>query len=211
MIRDMTASTPRPSPLINDEADRQVRVLEALRTQLQAFQIPRERPGLPMILDTNVLMHYQRLDRVPWAEVFKTGQVRLVLPVCVINELGNKKYTGSDEMSGRADLAPRALRQYGKELRPGSAAAFEDGTTLEVFLDKPGHQRKINLDEELLSRSVVPRRVIERPVIIVTGDFGMQLRIDARGLDYAEMPDKYAKDNKRRQNDGDDGEVAVGG
>jgi hypothetical protein len=30
--------------------------------------------------------------------------------------------------------------------------------------------------------------VIERPVIIVTGDFGMQLRIDARGLDYAEMP-----------------------
>jgi len=32
LIREMTASTPRPSPLLNDEAARQVRALERLRT-----------------------------------------------------------------------------------------------------------------------------------------------------------------------------------
>jgi len=41
--------------------------------------------------------------------------------------------------------------------------------------------------------------MIGRAVTIVTGDFGMQLRIDAQGLDYAEMPEKYSKDALRRK------------
>jgi len=125
--------------------------------------------------------------------------VRLILPICVIDELDNKKYAGSDLMSRRADQALRALRQRGKELRPGSAAVLEDGTTLEVFLDEPDHQRNINLDAELLSRGTLLQRMIGRAVTIVTGDFGMQLRIDAQGPDYAEMPEKYSKDALRRK------------
>lgn len=43
--------------------------------------------------------------------------VRVILPICVIDELDNKKYTGSDRMSRRADLAIRALRLYSGDLR----------------------------------------------------------------------------------------------
>jgi predicted ribonuclease YlaK len=156
-----------------------------------------------VILDTNVLMHYQRLDKVPWPEVLDLSPVRLILPICVIDELDNKKYAGSDVMSNRANQALRVLRLYGTELRPGSAAVLKDGTTLEVFLDEPGYQRRVNLDEELLSRTTLLRRAIGRPVIIVTGDFGMQLRIDAHGLEHAEMPEKYSKDALRRKNASD--------
>ncbi len=101
-------------------------------------------------------------------------------------------------MAGRAAKAIKVLGKYSSDLRPGSAATFADGTTLEVFLDDPGHERKANPDEELLSSATVMRRVIGRPVRIVTGDLGMQLRADALGLGHADMPEKYAKDAQRR-------------
>lgn len=127
--------------------------------------------------------------------------MRIVLPICVVDELDNKQYTGSDRMSHRADLAIRALRQYSAGLGPGGPATLPDGTTLEVFLDEPGHVRMANPDEELRSRCMLLQRTIGRRVTVVTGDLGMQLRADAHGLSYAVMPGKYAKDAKRRESD----------
>ncbi|MGH3826905.1 MAG: PIN domain-containing protein [Pseudonocardiaceae bacterium] len=204
LIREMAAATPRPAPLINDEAARQVRALERLSAKVQALEALRNREGHVAVLDTNVLMHYHRLGEIPWAEVLGVAPVRIILPICVIDELDNKKYAGSDRMSRRADLAVRALRQYSAGLRPGSAATLPDGTTLEVFLDDPGHARMANPDEELRSRCMLLQRATGRPVTLVTGDLGMQLRAGAHGLGHAEMPEKYAKDARRRAAVGDE-------
>jgi hypothetical protein len=38
------------------------------------------------------------------------------------------------------------------------------------------------------------QRATGRPVTIVTGDLGIQLRADTHGLGQAEMPGKYSKD-----------------
>jgi predicted ribonuclease YlaK len=97
--------------MINEEASRQVRVLERLRSEVKSLEMLRTRPEQIAVLDTNVLMHYRRLDEVPWTEALGVTQGRIILPICVIDELDNKKYTGSDRMSRRADLAIRALRQ----------------------------------------------------------------------------------------------------
>lgn len=204
LIREMTASTPRPSPLINDEAARQVRVLEQLRAKVRALEALMAREGDIAVLDTNVLMPYQRLDEIPWAEVLGVTQVRIILPICVIDELDNNKYTGADRMSRRADLAIRTLRQYSAGLCPGSAAALPDGTTAEVFLDDPGHVRMANPNEELRSRCMLLQRATGGSITLVTGDLGMQLRADAHGLAHAKMPDKYAKDAGRRAAVGED-------
>jgi predicted ribonuclease YlaK len=157
-----------------------------------------------VVLDTNVLMHYTRPDKVTWAEILGAGQVRIILPICVIDELDNKKYTGSDKMSGRAQQALKALRDYKTDLGPGKAATLPDGTTLEIFLDEPGRQRKANPDEELRSRCMLLQRTLERPVRLVTADLGAELRAEAHGLESAAMPDKYSKDAKRRLMAGDD-------
>jgi hypothetical protein len=84
LIRNMTASTPRPSPLINDEAARQVSVLERLRAKVTALEALRGREGQIAVLDTNVLMHYQRLDEIVWVEVLGASPVRIILPICVM-------------------------------------------------------------------------------------------------------------------------------
>lgn len=107
MIREMSASTPRPEPLIGLEAGRQAAALQRLVSGVTALRALRDRIGVPVVLDTNVLMHYHRPDRVPWAEVIGCDSVRLVLPICVLDELDNKKYADSDRMSRRADMAAR--------------------------------------------------------------------------------------------------------
>jgi PIN domain len=198
LVREMTAATPRPYPLVSGEIDRQVRALTALKTKLEVLQALQARDGDPAVLDTNVLMHFQRLDEIPWAEVLGKGPVRIILPICVIDELDNKKYIGSDRMSRRADQAIRVLRQYSSQLGPGSCVTLPDGTMLEIFLDEPDHRRKLNPDEELFSRCTLLERMIGKPLKIVTGDLGMQLRADAHGLGSVELPDKYAKDALRR-------------
>ncbi|HWM98962.1 MAG TPA: hypothetical protein VNO54_18130 [Streptosporangiaceae bacterium] len=48
------------------------------------------------------------------------------------------------------------------------------------------------------------QQAIGRPLTLVTGDLGMQLRADAHRLGHAEMPDKYAKDARRRAAADDD-------
>jgi hypothetical protein len=199
MIREMSASTPRPEPLIGLEAGRQVTALQRLVSGVTALRALRDRVGVPVVLDTNVLMHYHRPDRVLWAEVIGSDPVRLVLPICVLDELDNKKYADSDRMSRRADMAVRALREHRGDLVPGSVATFADGTTCEVFLDDAGHVRKANPDEELLSRALTLQRALGRQVTVVTGDLGMQLRADAIGLAEAVMSEKYSKDAQRRK------------
>lgn len=204
LVRDMTAATPRPYPLVSGEVERQVRALTALKSKLESLQILTEREGEPIVLDTNVLMHFQRLDELPWAEVLGTSPVRIILPICVVDELDNKKYAGSDRMSRRADQAIRVLRQYSSQLGPGGCATFPDGTTLEIFLDEPDHRRRLNPDEELFSRCKLLEQMIGKPLKLVTGDLGMQLRADAHDLRSVEVPDKYAKDALRRSQAGED-------
>lgn len=198
LIRDMNETTARPYPLIRDEAERQIATLETLQTRLAEVQSLRNRSGHPAIIDTNCLMHYQRLDRITWREILCVEPIRLVLPILVIDELDNKKYTGSDKMAARANSAIKALHDYSNGLRPGCYAELPDGSTIEVWLDEPGHKRKLNPDEELLSRGILLQRVLEVPVTIVSGDLGMRLRAEAHGLEHTQMPDKYAKDAARR-------------
>src|SRR5215470_7037534 len=119
MIREMTPGTPRPSPLVDDEVDRQVKALNRLRAKVAEFLPARDRPGALAALDTNVLMRYQRIDQVARAGVLGViGQVRIILPICVIDELDNKKHTGSDRMSKRADLAIKSAPLVRR--RPGA-------------------------------------------------------------------------------------------
>jgi hypothetical protein len=117
-VREMTETTPRPYPLVSAEIGRQMRALRTLGEKLEALLVLRDRPGEPVVLDTNVLMHFLRPDEVPWNQVLGVDQVRIILPIAVIDELDNKKYAGSDRMSGRAALVLRVLRQHSNELGP---------------------------------------------------------------------------------------------
>lgn len=191
-IRNALFQPFRVTQLINTEATEQASWLEALTSQLQALDRRLDAaPGQAMVLDTNVLLHYEPPWEVAWPTLVRQEQVRLMVPLRVIEELDEKKY------AGRADLADRARRLLSRlwESLGESASGpvpLRENVTIEVPVEEGRRVRASDADEEILE-SCEQLRNVGRPVILVTGDTGMSLRAKARRLEVIPMPEKYLR------------------
>jgi hypothetical protein len=83
--------------------------LDALRHDLQEAvgYLKRHRDrmaataGLPIVVDTMVLLQCQRLDQVKWAPVVR-DEARVMVPLRVLEEIEEKKYSDSKRLRSRA-------------------------------------------------------------------------------------------------------------
>ena len=179
--------------VLNTELREQERWLQALVDRLRALQRRLElAPGRATVLDTNVLLHYLPPWQVDWFTVLKEKEVRLVLPLRVIEELDERKYMSRD--AELADRARRLLSQLWRDLG-GSAGApvpLRENVTMEVPVEDDRRARLLDADQEILD-SCEQLRNVGRPPIVITGDTGMSLRARALGLDVARMPEKYLR------------------
>ncbi len=108
-IQAMTESSPHWYELVEGEMKRQAEHLESIETMVQSvIERANAAPGAFAVLDTHVLLHYTPPAEVPWPAVVGQPDVRLVLPLRVIEELDEKKYTARDDL---ADRARRLLSQ----------------------------------------------------------------------------------------------------
>lgn len=191
-IRDAFFQPFRVIDLIISEVKTQSSWLQALTGQLQNLQCRLDAaPGKATVVDTNVLLHYQTPWEVDWQTVVGAREVRLVLPLRVIEELDEKKYTGRDFL---ADRARRLLSQLWEVLADsgGAPVPLRDKVTIEVPVEEGRRVRLSDADEEILDECEQLRNVGHVP-ILVTGDTGMSLRAKARRLDVRRMPKKYSR------------------
>jgi len=66
----MTSDSPRWGSVVFEEAQEQKRFVEGLVERIKRFQEwTNAAPGRMVVLDTNVLLHYQPPSQVPWREV----------------------------------------------------------------------------------------------------------------------------------------------
>lgn len=122
-IRDLADDSPRWMELINHEAEIQATWLDELADRLKSLSDRlAAAPGQLTVLDTHVLLHFQPPDQVDWPTVVGSPAVRLVLPLRVIEELDEKKYTARAKL---ADRARRLLSQLRTELAPNSGGPTE--------------------------------------------------------------------------------------
>ncbi len=192
------AAIAREAMLIGAEIDVQVERLKSLACKLQGYLPLRERPGAIVVPDTNVLLHFQRVDYVPWSKVTGDSPVRLVIPLVVLDELDDKRYLGRNDVAAKARSATVPLDERQQELEEHGYASLPDSTTLEYLLDDPRHRRQANPDDEILDRSAFLHQVTNQPVTIITGDRGMRVRARARsnGLTARLMPAKFSRNQE---------------
>ena len=195
MICSLSPSNPNLARLITDEAQEQARYLGGLADRLDRFARRVDAAsGDFVVLDTNVLLHYEPPWQVNWNEVLGSKQpVRLVLPLRVIEELDEAKYRDRDKIPQRAR---GLLSQLWRVLEPskGAPAALEGkpGITVEVFLDDEPRRRTLDADAEILEQCRT-LRAAGRPVSLVTADTGLSIRATALGIPVVAMPDKYLR------------------
>jgi hypothetical protein len=191
-VRELTSDSPRAIELINDEANFQAAWLDELADRLKKLA---DRlavaPGQLTVLDTNVLLHFMPPEQVDWPTVIGAAQVRLVLPLRVIEEIDAKKYTARDDL---ADRARRLLCQLRTRLAPtaGGPTSLRTGVTIEVPIDDGPRQRTLDADQEILDTC----RELEaggQAVVLVTDDTGLSLRATAQGIRAIPMPEQYLR------------------
>lgn len=187
-IRQLNPNSPRAVPFIDAEIRRQTKHLEELRDDLERrLKRARAVSGLITILDTNVLLHHQLPDSVAWREVVDRESVRLVIPLRVIEELDEKKYSASDRLRSRArERLPKLYRLVGFG---GAPKPLPNGHgTIEVYIEPGLRMRPADADTEILETAHDLRRLSGSEVIIVTADTGMRLRAEAEGITTVSMP-----------------------
>jgi hypothetical protein len=181
------------------EIENQVQALTQARAELVELKKLAARPGLPIVYDTNMLIHWRRPSEISWREVLKDrGEAgaagRLVVPLRVVDELDRQKY-GEGRLADRATNALRYLYEALKDTDPGQPTSIRNDATLEIWIDTDERGEDADLailrcaaDLTTLHPSVGAR--------VLTGDLGMRLRAQHMDLKVLQLPDSYRKPTK---------------
>jgi len=156
---------------------------------LQALIQLGDRPGRICIPDTNALLHYTRFDQLPWAERVHAAPGRLVIPVAAIDELDAKKYARREEFQQRARELLTLIDRCVTASPPDGYSHLSQDVTVEVLPDEAGHLRAVTNDQEILDRCELLYQATGKPVTLITGDSGMRISAQARGIDVVKLPD----------------------
>ncbi len=189
-IHNLDHYSARPAALLIAEIDLQLGLLLGTADRLESYRQLAERPGEVLVLDTNTFMHCTLFTQIDWLKEFNAEAVRLVLPLLVLDELDDKTFSAHARLSKRASKVLRTLDPFMDRVVEAGAAEIAPGVVLEVLHDDESHRRRGNNDTELLDRAEFLMQVIERPVTLVTTDYGMRVRSKARNLRVRVMPER---------------------
>ncbi len=181
--RDIASSAPGEhlATMIYAEIEANRRDLEDATGYLRAELARAQRaPGLPIVVDSNVLLQGQPIQDVKWVELLKS-EVRLMMPLRVIEEIDAKKYSGSDRLRKRARTVLPWVNRLFPDGHMGPVRLAPDATIEVVRADRPRY-RPDDADEEILDVCQSVARFAGRGKLM-TADTGMRLRALMEGLD----------------------------
>lgn len=179
-------------PMIEAEIRMQQAVLTQLLEDLdERIARASAAPGLATVVDTNVFLEHVLPDQVVWQEIVEADQVRLVIPLRVVEELDHKKY---DRRSDLADRARRVLPMIQALVEEGGAPGeIREGVTIEIPVDPGPRQRPEDADREVLNTCHELREFSGESAVLVSADTALRLRGEAEGLQVFAMPEKYER------------------
>jgi hypothetical protein len=144
-----------------------------------------------LVPDTNILLHMLPLDQIPWRALVGADEVEIVLVPQVVRELEAKKYGESDKLKKRAQ---RVVSQLDKWVPSGARSGqIAEGIVLRLHPREPVVVDGLDptVGDDRIVASALEIQALE-PVIIVTGDIGMRMKAEARGLPpVLKVPDLY--------------------
>lgn len=85
---------------------------------------------------------------------------------------------------------------------PEGYSKVREGVTDEVLPDGPGHLRMPSNDQEILERCEFLHQVTGNPATLITGDSGMRINAQARGIDVFKLsPDDLLPRHRQEEAD----------
>ncbi len=148
-----------------------------------------------VFIDTNVALHYRRMDEIDWRQLTGADKVVIVITPVFFRELDKQKVTNKSEKI--RDRAKKTVKWLWKCYSEGSNS-IRDGVTLHIVTHEPEVDFKYhNLSNDVADDHLIASALdyhlqhdLDQPVFIATDDTG--LKIKARdGIKLLELPDKF--------------------
>ncbi|MEJ7926712.1 PIN domain-containing protein [Sphingobium sp. AN641] len=145
-----------------------------------------------LILDTNILMHFQRIDQIDWPDIADATECILLIAPVVIRELEKHKVQhSSPKLRERAGQMIAYLVDLSEQADPVS---LRKGTTL-TFID---HEPLLDFAAQRLSREIADDQLIASAleqaeqsgdVRIVSNDAGLGIKLRTRTVGLLRLPE----------------------
>lgn len=156
---------------------------------------------LTVIVDTNVVLHFKRLDDLDWSEILP-GPCIFVIPPAVISELDGHKTSRDHKVSKRSRQALPWLEKANKtEIRPSCHLLLhplEPRATLDSHPElDPGEPDDRIVATALEFRDSDP----DSKVLVLSGDTGPRLKARHQGLEAMEPESRLRKSEPRTEDE----------
>lgn len=144
---------------------------------------------LYIFTDTNLFMHYMRLDQVDWRALSGTKKVIIVLSPAVIVELD--KHKNQHPVRRLKDRA-RDIVSWIKTLKHGAEVA--PGVSVEFLVREPAPRFFADgldpaVPDDRIIASVLERAASGQAVAVATDDTTLSLKVRARDIRWIEVPE----------------------
>ncbi len=131
--------------------------------------------------DTNVFLHYKRLEQIDWFSLIEAERILIVLPPVIFRELNKHKDTNhSPKLRKRARTV---LADFGALFQSEFKVTLRQDVDLECVsadpqIDFPANQLRVELQDDFLLASVLEYRLKhpETDCRLVTADVGLSLK-----------------------------------
>jgi rRNA-processing protein FCF1 len=141
-------------------------------------------------LDTNIFLHFESFDNIDWLDELNAKEVTIAISIQVINELD--KWKREPKHAKKAEAAGKKIKLYkdGKPVRDGVYLRIVDEPFIQ-WLRENGFDHE-NPDSRIIGtiRKFADDNLNDE-VIAVSDDINFQIRVEAKGLRYAELNEKY--------------------
>jgi hypothetical protein len=196
---------------VSFELDERIIALEATKNAIAGQIRSWDRVEKFLALDTTFFLNHDKpLRETDFHDLLNdnTRIIRILVPLAVVDELDRLK-EGAERYRARARYSIAVLDDLWRY--PGQPGLLlpEDGTPgtssretrVEVVMDRPGHIRLADTDDEIVDRIATIEPLTGKSITLLTFDTGMALRARAAGLTVAKFQKHPSPEQKPRRED----------
>jgi len=153
-----------------------------------------------VFLDTDILMHFQKLDLIPWLKILKAEEVRIILVPLNFDQLEEKRYDQNPITRERAETAIKEIKYF---LNDNVIATLNNNVTLTMAIQN----EELNIlgfsaDNRLIESIYQYESKYNK--VLITNDYLLRQRAKTKGIETPELDEnKYRRpfkdDSKTRQ------------
>lgn len=144
-----------------------------------------------LFLDTNIFLHFQNFEQIPWAELVKDNDFKIIVSDIVAGEIDKHKDSARGKIQKRAKVISKL---FGDVFLSGN----EISVPLEYCMSYPEKlldEEKVKFnplsqDDQILM-GILASDYPKESVVVVSYDNPILIKAKAHGLRILKMPDKY--------------------